>query len=91
MSIVLTSVGKQFFFKYKIIIYKQKYLLTQRKNICLDKIVKVLPARSFFLRIDYKYFKISGGILSFLDEPDDVLKSFSLKKLVSAYEGGLVG
>jgi len=27
--------------------------------------------------------------LSFLDEPDDVLKSFSLKKLVSAYEGGL--
>jgi len=30
-----------------------------------------------------------GGILSFLDEPDDALKSFSLKKLVESYEGGL--
>jgi len=30
-----------------------------------------------------------GGILSFLDEPDDQLKSFSLKKLVEPYEGGL--
>ena len=32
----------------------------------------------------------SGGILSLLDEPNDQLISFSLKKLVSPYEGGLV-
>jgi len=30
-----------------------------------------------------------GGILSLLDEPNDQLISFSLKKLVSPYEGGL--